>query len=86
MEKSQKNCQCGRNNEKSGKWKNHPNIENLEESIEKRYIEYSNPSQDVIKKFLRDVEKWNFTKEVEMSSEDFPSPTYEIIDETLMKY
>jgi len=49
---------------------------------ETRYIEYPNPSQDVIKKFLRDVEKWNFTKEVEMSSEDFPSPTYEIIDET----
>ena len=54
---------------------------------ETRYIEYSNPSQDVIKKFLRDVEKWNFTKEVEMSSNDFPSPTYEIIDDTyIIKY
>tara|TARA_B110000438_G_scaffold301983_1_gene358330 strand:- start:212 stop:1612 length:1401 start_codon:yes stop_codon:yes gene_type:complete len=49
---------------------------------ETRYIEYPNPSQDVIKKFLRDVEKWNFEKEVEMSSVDFPSPTYEIINET----
>jgi tetratricopeptide (TPR) repeat protein len=52
-----------------------------------RYIEYSNPSQDVIKKFLRDVEKWNFKAEVEKSSADFPSPTYEIIDETyIIKY
>ncbi len=47
---------------------------------ETRYIEYPNPSQDVIKKFLRDVVKWNFEKEVETSSEDFPSPTYEIIN------
>jgi tetratricopeptide (TPR) repeat protein len=54
---------------------------------ETRYIEYPNPSQDVIKKFLRDVEKWNFTQEVEMSSNDFPSPTYEIIDDTyIIKY
>jgi tetratricopeptide (TPR) repeat protein len=54
---------------------------------EVRYIEYPNPSQDVIKKFLRNVEKWNFEAEVEMSSEEFPSPTYEIIDETyLIKY
>ena len=54
---------------------------------EVRYIEYPNPSQDVIKKFLRDVEKWNFEKEVSQSSNDFPSPTYEIIDETyFIKY
>ena len=54
---------------------------------ETRYIEYPNPSQDVIKKFLRDIEKWNFEKEVEMSSEDFPSPTYEIINGTyIIKY
>jgi tetratricopeptide (TPR) repeat protein len=54
---------------------------------ETRYIEYPNPSQDVIKKFLRDIEKWNFDKEVEMSSEDFPSPTYEIINGTyIIKY
>lgn len=52
-----------------------------------RYIEYPNPSKDVIKKFLRDVEKWNFAKQVEKSSADFPSPTYEIIDETyIIKY
>ena len=54
---------------------------------EKRYIEYSNPSQDVIKKFLRDYVKWNFEQQVQMSSSKFPDPTYEIIDETyVIKY
>ena len=52
-----------------------------------RYIEYPNPSQDVIKKFLRNVEKWNFKEEVEKSSADFPSPTYEIVNqEYIIKY
>jgi hypothetical protein len=52
-----------------------------------RYIEHPNPSQDVIKKFLRDIEKWNFKAQVEKSSANFPSPTYEIIDETyIIKY
>ncbi|QUC65210.1 tetratricopeptide repeat protein [Nitrosopumilus sp. K4] len=48
---------------------------------EKRYIEYPNPSQDVIKKFLRDYVKWNFEEEVKNASSKFPNPTYEIIDE-----
>jgi len=52
-----------------------------------RYIEYPNPSQDVIKKFLRDIEKWNFEEEVKKGSSSFPSPTYEIIDEKyIIKY
>ena len=56
-------------------------------SSEIRFIEYPNPSQDVIKKFLRDVVKWNFEEEVGKSSNSFPSPTYEIIDETyIIKY
>jgi len=50
-------------------------------SKEKRYIEFPNPSQDVIKKFLRDYVKWNFEDEVKNASERFPYPTYEIIDE-----
>jgi len=50
-------------------------------SNEKRYIEFPNPSQDVIKKFLRDYIKWNFEQEVKSASEKFPDPTYEIIDE-----
>jgi tetratricopeptide (TPR) repeat protein len=54
---------------------------------EKRYIEFSNPSQDVIKKFLRDYAKWNFEQQVQMSSKNFPDPTYKIIDEVyLIKY
>ncbi|WP_238536075.1 M57 family metalloprotease [Candidatus Nitrosopumilus salarius] len=51
-------------------------------SKEKRYIEYPNPSQDVIKKFLRDYIKWNFEEEVKKASEKFPNPTYEIINGT----
>jgi len=48
---------------------------------EKRYIEDPNPSQDVIKKFLRDYIKWNFEEEVKTASINFPNPTYEIIDD-----
>jgi tetratricopeptide (TPR) repeat protein len=48
---------------------------------EKRYIEDPNPSQEVIKKFLRDYIKWNFEEEVKTASSNFPNPTYEIIDE-----
>ncbi|MHA7647047.1 M57 family metalloprotease [Nitrosopumilus sp. S4] len=55
-------------------------------SKEKRYIEYPNPSKDVIKKFLRDYIKWNFEEEVKKASENFPNPTYEIIDDTYIIY
>ena len=47
-------------------------------SKEKRYIEYPNPSQDVIKKFLRDYVKWNFEEQVKKASGSFPDPTYEV--------
>jgi tetratricopeptide (TPR) repeat protein len=50
-------------------------------SDEKRYIEDPNPSQEVIKKFLRDYIKWNFEEEVKTASSHFPDPTYEIIDD-----
>ena len=50
-------------------------------SKEKRYIELPNPSSDVIKKFMRDIAKWNFESQVLKSSVEFPDPTYEIIDE-----
>ena len=49
-------------------------------SKEKRYIEFPNPSQDVIKKFLRDYIKWNFEEEVKKASTKFPDPTYQIDD------
>ncbi len=55
-------------------------------SKEKRYIEFPNPSQDVIKKFLRDYVKWNFEEEVKKASGSFPDPTYEIIDDTYIIY
>ena len=55
-------------------------------SKEKRYIEYPNPSQDVIKKFLRDYVKWNFEQQVKKTSGSFPDPTYEIIDDTYILY
>jgi tetratricopeptide (TPR) repeat protein len=49
-------------------------------SKEKRYITYPNPSQDVIKKFLRDYTKWNYEQQVLLPSTEFPDPTYEVID------
>jgi tetratricopeptide (TPR) repeat protein len=41
---------------------------------ERRYIEYPNPSFDVIKKFLRDYEKWNFEQQVQIGASSFPDP------------
>jgi tetratricopeptide (TPR) repeat protein len=43
-------------------------------SKEKRYIEFPNPSFDVIKKFLRDYEKWNFEQQIKAGSSEFPNP------------
>ena len=43
-------------------------------AAEKRYVEYPNPSGDVIKKFLRDYIKWNFDDEAARASTSFPSP------------
>lgn len=55
-------------------------------SKETRYIEYPNPSQDVIKKFLRDYDTWNFESEVKKASSSFPDPSFEIIDDTYFIY
>jgi len=49
---------------------------------EKRYIEFPNPSGDVIKKFLRDYVKWNFEQEAKLASEKFLDPTYQIVNGT----
>lgn len=43
-------------------------------SKEKRYIEFPNPSSDVIKKFLRDRAKWNFEEQIKLSNAGFPDP------------
>ncbi|RNJ77048.1 MAG: tetratricopeptide repeat protein [Nitrosopumilus sp. D6] len=53
---------------------------------EKRYIEYPNPSEDVIKKFLRDYKKWNFEEEVAKAATGFPDPVFSIIDEVMVIY
>ena len=44
-------------------------------SKQKRYIEYPNPSFDVIKKFLRDYEKWNYEQQIKTGAGSFPNPT-----------
>ncbi len=49
---------------------------------EKRYIEYPNPSFDVIKKFLRDYEKWNFEQQIKTGSSVFPDPTVTLNNDT----
>jgi len=55
-------------------------------SNEKRYVEYPNPSGEVIKKFLRDYKKWNFEQQIEIGNHNFPDATYEIIDGTYHLY
>jgi len=49
---------------------------------EKRYIEFPNPSFDVIKKFLRDYVIWNFDEEAAKVAAKFPDPTYEMVNGT----
>jgi len=49
---------------------------------EKRYIEFPNPSFDVIKKFLRDYVIWNFDEEAANAAAKFPDPAYEIVNGT----
>ena len=49
---------------------------------ERRYIEFPNPSEEVIKKFLREENKWNYEQQVQSSSSHFPDPTYQIVNET----
>ena len=63
-------------------------LRNISKNIsdEKRYIEYANPSADVIKKFLRDYIKWNFEEEVKSASGKFPDPLYEVVDDTYLIY
>ncbi|HEY8110991.1 MAG TPA: M57 family metalloprotease [Candidatus Nitrosotenuis sp.] len=51
-------------------------------SKEKRYIEYPNPSFDVIKKFLRDYEKWNFEQQIKTGSSVFPNPKVTLNNDT----
>jgi hypothetical protein len=45
-----------------------------------RYIEYPNPSNDVIKKFLRDYKTWNYDQQIEIGNKNFPNPEYVLSD------
>ena len=55
-------------------------IENIVNK-DKRYIEFPNPSNDVIKKFLRDYAKWNYDQQIEIGNQGFPNPEYVLIDD-----
>ena len=57
-------------------------IDRIEKTVskDKRYIEYPNPSNDVIKKFLRDYVKWNYDQQIEIGNKNFPNPEYRLID------
>jgi len=58
-------------------------LDRIEKEVnqEKRYVEYPNPSNDVIKKFLRDYVKWNYDQQIEMGNQSFPNPEYVLIDD-----
>ena len=58
-------------------------LDRIEKTVseDKRYIEYPNPSNDVIKKFLRDYAKWNFEQQIKIGNKSFPNPNFVLIDE-----
>ena len=58
-------------------------LDRIEKTVskDKRYIEYPNPSNDVIKKFLRDYEKWNYDQQIEIGNKGFPNPEYILVDD-----
>ena len=55
-------------------------IENIVNK-DKRYIEFPNPSNDVIKKFMRDYVKWNYDQQIEIGNQGFPNPEYVLKDD-----
>jgi len=58
-------------------------LDRIEKTVseDKRYIEYPNPSNDVIKKFLRDYATWNFEQQIQIGNKSFPNPNFSLIDE-----
>ena len=56
-------------------------IENIVNK-DKRYIEFPNPSNDVIKKFMRDYVKWNYDQQIEIGNQGFPNPEYVLREDT----
>ena len=65
------------------RWGFHRYLDRIEKIVndDLRYIEYPNPSGDVIKKFMRNYAKWNFDQQIEIGNTSFPDPGYTIIDE-----
>ena len=65
------------------KWEFSRYLDRIEKAINQdtRYIEYPNPSNDVIKKFLRDYVKWNYDQQVEIGNKSFPNPEYVLRDD-----
>ena len=57
-------------------------LDRIEKAVsdDKRYIEYPNPSNDVIKKFLRDYAVWNFEQQIQIGNKNFPNATYMLVD------
>jgi len=65
------------------RWNFERYVDRIENTVnkDKRYVEYPNPSNDVIKKFLRDYAKWNFEQQIQMGNKSFPNPEYVLVDE-----
>ena len=65
------------------RWQFERYLDRIEKTVyeDKRYIEYPNPSNDVIKKFLRDYSKWNFDQQLEIGNKSFPDPAYKLVDD-----
>ena len=57
-------------------------LDRIEKAVsdDKRYIEYPNPSNDVIKKFLRDYAVWNFEQQIQIGNKNFPNATHMLVD------
>ena len=57
-------------------------LDRIEKAVsdDKRYIEYPNPSNDVIKKFLRDYAVWNFEQQIQIGNKNFPNANYMLVD------
>ena len=71
------------NNADRNSWQFSRYLDRIERTVndDKRYIEYPNPSNDVIKKFLRDYIKWNFEQQIQMGNSNFPNPEYVLVND-----
>ena len=70
-------------NADSNSWQFSRYLDRIERTVhdDKRYIEYPNPSNDVIKKFLRDYIKWNFEQQIQIGNANFPNPEHVLVND-----